>query len=228
MAKLKVKELEKLSQLIYKRNHFKLVIWLKQKGIKKYELYKIEGNDRTIIFEYEKTLYIATAGSDDRADWLENIQIRTVKRLFRMFRGVAYPAEDITEALDHFCDKHFIDISSTDKRVIGHSRGDNLSEGVVAILNDEFGEKHTKGYGFGGTGAGSRRFFKKCKCNNYIRFQIEGDFGKWINPIDKCIGRVIKLPRQRKGFKWFFGLFKGKMNHRSYDCVADFEYGEWD
>jgi hypothetical protein len=226
---LKLWQLEELSQLIYKRNSDDLESWISDNGIVYSEIYEIQGNDRAVIFMYHDTLYVAVAGSDDKQDWKENIfQLKKIKRLKYSYKGVALPGEDVLMKIRQFCNLYCVDLFTAKIRGVGHSRGSNIIESLISQIEAVRGKDNLKMYGFGGTGAGGRKFAKLAKTRNYFRFVIKGDFAKWINPFDKCCGKVIYLPKQRKGFlNRLTGLFKGKMNHREYHCIKDTEYAEW-
>ena len=103
---------------------------------------------------------------------------------------------------------------------IGHSRGCAIAQNLFRQLWECYNRTELHGWGFGGPGGGGRRFVRDVTTDRFTKFEIKGDIVPCINPFAKNIGVVEKLPKQVKGF-WhrLKLLFKGDMNHRSYDCI---------
>lgn len=225
-------QMQELSELIYKRNEDDLFTFLSKNEIEVFEIHEIHGNDRAIIFLSGDRLYFSISGSDDKQDWKENMFFKYLKPLKKYNyakAGAAIPANEILQKIKKFCDTYSVDYKTVIMRGIAHSRGADILESLTDQLETDRGKENIKTYGNGNTGAGGPRFARRAKTNNFISFLIKGDFAKWINPFNKCSGKVIYLPQQRKGLKWILGLFKGKMNHREYRCLRKMlPYCEWD
>ena len=228
---MKLIDLERLSQLIYKKNESELYLFMVQQDITIYRIFEVAGNDRAVIFYKDHKLYITTAGSDDKQDWKENFMVRKMKDLFYGFKGYAIPAKEIAINVRRFIHQKKLGELIEYIILIGHSRGDGVDENVFVQLKEYYSDATFKlrGWGFGGPGGGGRKFRRlagDCDCDQYryIHFEIKGDPVHWVNFMAKPIGRVVKLPRQIHGFfNRIKLLFKGKINHRSYSCVENIE-----
>jgi len=227
--KMKLTELEELSQLIYRKRHRELLLFLEKHNIKEFKILPyVEDNDRAILFYKERKIYIATAGSDDKKDWLENLKVfKTIKRLFYGFQGYAIPAEYITQEAHLFMLGYIVNREVDNVILAAHSRGDSININVFVQLREKLKNMPVKlfGWGFGGPGGGSWRFRKAAGDCNYIHFEIKGDPVHRLNFLAKTVGEVVKLPRQIHGFWNRIKLLinKGDMNHRSYDCIGNIE-----
>ncbi len=224
---LKLRELEELSRLIYKKREAKLYEWLRRHNIKTYNISSIQDNDRAIIFFFDETIYIAIAGTDDKVDWRENMQVCTDKRLMYGYAGYAQPAEGVLNMLRKFCRENGTPFNRVMRKIIGHSRGGAIAANLYAQIKKEYGVKNLEAITFGAPPPGGGRFKKRCgNCGTLVAFQIKGD-PVWrciINPFGRHIGRQVKLPKQIKGFRTRLKeLFKGNMNHRCYHCVNEIE-----
>jgi len=219
--------LEKLSRLSYYKRYAEFWSWIKKFHPVGVYVRSIQGNDRLIIFQYKGSVIMSIAGSDDKADWKENFIIKTIKRLWYSYKGFADPAEAIAKELEMYCDMWSLDIKKIHIEQSSHSRGGGISKIVQKIFEDKGIDSKT--FTWGAPPSGGRRFCKRAKTDNTIEFQIKGDPVPRSNPFGKANGKVIKLPKQIKGFFYRIKqLFKGNMNHRSYNCIKDiYPYYRW-
>ena len=231
--RLKLKDMQELSEYIYKKNRDDLYSYLSINEIETYTIYDILINDRCIILLSGDTLYISISGSDDLQDWKENMFVRylkTIKRYHYAKAGACLPAAEILRCVKQFCEENCVDYKTVKIRELSHSRGADIGESLCDQIETGRGKDNLMTYGNGSTGAGFWRFGKLAKTKNRINFLIKGDFAKWINPFNRHSGKVIKLPKQIKGFWNRFGnLFKGKMNHREYRVLRTMQpYCDWE
>jgi hypothetical protein len=215
-------ELERLSRLIYTDKDLELRRFFYDHGITNYLIQSIRKNDRAAFFHHQGINYILIAGSDDFLDWVENLIVWPSRKDLYIKKGVAKSSRVIINEYRLWCMEN--NISASTKTIIdGHSRGADHVEAITALMNNSRYNYHNKGWAWGLTGAGGRKFKKRNKCDNLTAFVIKGDFAKWINPINRCIGKVVELLRQIKGFRERFKGFKFNLNHQKYDCIKDIE-----
>ena len=226
MKKITLLDIEELSQLVYKKRELKLLKWFYDRGVENFIILPILGNDRAVFFEYDNIVYVGIAGSDDKQDWRENGQVfRWIKRLFYGFKGYALPAENIKSLFESWI--YHMHMKPCWFTLFGHSRGESIEQNLYVQMDEDPRYKDNfNGWGFGGPGGGPRKFAKGRKNARNVKFEIKGDPVHVINFLARDIGEVVKLPKQIKGFfNRIKHLFKGEMNHRSYDCIK--KYSPW-
>ena len=106
--RLKLKDMQELSEYIYKKNRDDLYSYLSINEIETYTIYDILINDRCIILLSGDTLYISISDSDDLQDWKENMFVRylkTIKRYHYEKAGACLPAAEILGVLNSFVKK---------------------------------------------------------------------------------------------------------------------------
>jgi len=221
MKKITLIKSQELSRAIYRQRTKLLYRLIRKLNINKPYIFSVLGNDRAIIGERNNRIIIAIAGSDDLGDWRENFQIKTIKEIYRAYKGFALPALNIFNKL-----QRVIKINNwKDKKVFitGHSRGGAIGIILHRLIEDSGMSVVT--YTFGAPPSGGVRFKRNTKgIKDVYEFKINGDPVPKINPFGKHIGIEIKLPRQIKGF--FHRLrfiFKGNMNHTSYSCIRNYQ-----
>jgi len=228
---MKLTTIQKLSRLVYKKRESDLINFITDTIPEHSEIINI-GNDRIFIMFIKDTVYVGIAGSDDKQDWRENFQIKTVKDLFYGYKGYALPAQDVVAEVLKFCIKYEISIHECFIILYAHSRGAGIAENVYCQLKNKFhiNEEAMYGWGFGDPGGGSRRFKRASGYCNFVNFEIKGDPVAKINFLSRKIGETVKLKKQIKGFfNRIKNLFKGNMNHRSYDCINEiYPFNEMD
>ena len=222
-------DLRKMSDLAYRKNRAELYRFAAQKGIKFLKTYVVQGNDRVVIYYHKGAVGISIAGSDDAGDWRENVLIRTLKRVFRAYKGFAYPAEEIVDLLHNFCSEHNINISKTPIEGSHHSRGGAIGNILHCLLKEMYPKTIT--FTYGQPPSGGRRYRKATRhlSENLYEFQIDGDPTPKCNPFGKHNGEVIELPKQISGF-WnrVKRMGKGDLNHRRYSVLDTMEpYKNW-
>jgi len=214
---LMLTDVEKLTQLIYKRNDRELLKWLLDNDVSEFEILKPDKNDRSIVFLHEDILYNITAGSDDLPDWIENFIVIPCRELYHGFKGYAEPAKIIADYIKNCpleCE-HIV--------IAGHSRGGAIAQNVFRQIRHLY-YKNINGWSFGNPGGGSKKFARGTEHFQFINFDIKGDVVTKLNFLKCDLGKTINLPRQIKGFgNRIRRILKGELNHRSYACIAEIE-----
>jgi hypothetical protein len=218
---MKLTELEKLSQLVYKKRARNLTEWIIDNKINAVKICNI-GNDRVVFIHENNTVYIGIAGSDDKQDWKENFQLKTLKKLFYGYRGLAIPAADVIREFKQFRIDSGLNRDEITIIPFGHSRGGGIASNVYVQLKNkyEYPIELLYGWGFGNQDGGGVRFRKRAGHCNFINFDIKGDPVPNINIFGRKIGETVVLKKQISGFfNRIKMMFRGEMNHKSYDCI---------
>ena len=151
---------------------------LKKDDDKFISVFGVDNNSaQAAVVEHEEYLCIAFRGTNELADWLDNINTLSTEQLFGDFhRGFWDSVEDVWEPLD----KKVKELQAQKKRplfVTGHSLGGAMATVATARLVDK-DEPFTSTYTFGQPRAlrkaTAKIFDTKCK-PKYFRFQNNND-----------------------------------------------------
>jgi hypothetical protein len=215
MKKLRLTDVEKLTRLVYRKREQEMYDFLRTiDGITHIRVREIDKNDRVLYFTHNYILYVIFAGSDDIPDWVENFEVIPEPELYYGFRGYAVPAEKAADIIESDTEAEYNGVV-----VAGHSRGGAIAQNFF---------RQTKclvpriyGWSFGNPGGGGKRFALHMENCKFVNFDIKGDVATKLNPLKVDIGRTVDLPRQISGFfNRIRRMFKGELNHRSYECIG--------
>jgi len=215
MKNLRLTDVEKLTRLSYRKRSQEMYDYLRTlEGIEHAKVIEIDKHDRMLYFVQNYTLYVIIPGSDDLPDWIENFEVIPDSSLYYGFSGYAKPAEKMADVIE--TDR---EISYSRIVVAGHSRGGAIAQNF--FRQTKYLVPNIYGWSFGNPGGGGRKFAEHMENCKFTNFDIKGDVVTKLNPLKVDIGRTVDLPRQISGFfNRIRRMFKGELNHRSYECIG--------